>query len=335
MTLNAMSLNQVSGGKPWAIYHEHEHWFKPLFAELERRGIPWVRLDPRGHWFDPSESSSPYGLVFNRMSPSAYLRGGIQGMFFTLDWLAHLGRLGVPVINGLDAFTIETSKSKQLTMLEELGLGYPRSRVLNHATQVSEASVGLRFPVVFKANIGGSGAGIVRYDSLERLERAAQQGSLDFGVDHTALLQEYTPARGSKITRVELLGGKFLYAIDVHLTGDTFNLCPADICQRSDGVELQRAACPIDAPKSGLKVQAASPSTEVIKACEAIMRRAKIDVGGIEFMVDDRDGRVVYYDINALSNFVADATNVVGLDPFARLVDYMEMRVATAQRAKA
>ena len=52
------------------------------------------------------------------------------------------------------------------------------------------------------------------------------------------------------------------------------------------------------------------------------MPAAGIDVGGIEYMIDDRDGQLVYYDINALSNFVADAPNVVGFDPFARLVDY-------------
>jgi hypothetical protein len=49
-------------------------------------------------------------------------------------------------------------------------------------------------------------------------------------------------------------------------------------------------------------------------------------VGGIEYMTDDRDGSLVYYDVNALSNFVADAPNVVGFDPFARLVDYLERR---------
>ena len=43
-------------------------------------------------------------------------------------------------------------------------------------------------------------------------------------------------------------------------------------------------------------------------------------------MVDDRDGGIVYYDVNALSNFVADAVNVVGFDPFARLVDYLQKR---------
>ena len=40
--------------KPLAIYHEHPDWFKPLFAELERRGIPYERLDAASHSFDPS-----------------------------------------------------------------------------------------------------------------------------------------------------------------------------------------------------------------------------------------------------------------------------------------
>jgi hypothetical protein len=241
--------------KPVAIYHEHPHWFLPLFAELERRSIPYVRLDPRSSSYDPSEPESPYSLVFNRMSPSAYLRDGLQGMFYTLSWLDHLNRLRVPVVNGLHAFAMETSKARQLTLLESLQLGYPKARVLNHASQAVSAVNGLRFPVVFKANIGGSGAGIVRFDNLESLQRAVAAGSLDFGVDHTALLQEYVPARDGHIVRVELLGGKFLYAIKVYITGDTFNLCPADICQRTDGVELQRSACPLDAPKTGLKVE--------------------------------------------------------------------------------
>jgi hypothetical protein len=59
---------------------------------------------------------------------------------------------------------------------------------------------------------------------------------------------------------------------------------------------------------------------------ERISRAAQLDVGGIEFLVDDRDGKHYYYDINALSNFVADAVIVVGFDPWARLVDYLEAR---------
>jgi hypothetical protein len=316
--------------KPFAIYHEHPDWFRPLFKELERRDLPFVRLDPRAHAYDPSSNDHDFALLFNRMSPSAYLRDGEQGIFFTLSFLGHLERLGVPVINGRTGFTYETSKALQLTLLESLGLPYPRSRVINHASKAVDAARGLRFPIVIKANIGGSGAGITRYDVPDDLARAVAERRIKLGIDHTALVQEFVPARGNQITRVEMLGGRYLYAIKVHTTGDTFNLCPADICQRSDGVELTRAACPIDAPKTGLKVEGYTPPPQVIEACERIMRTAQIDVGGIEYMIDDRDGRLVYYDINALSNFVADAVNVVGFDPFVRLVDYLETRAANS-----
>ena len=62
-----------------------------------------------------------------------------------------------------------------------------------------------------KANIGGSGAGIIRFDSPRDLERAASEGRLELGLDQTALVQEYIPARGGHITRVEVLDGRFLY----------------------------------------------------------------------------------------------------------------------------
>ena len=63
---------------------------------------------------------------------------------------------------------------------------------------------------------------------------------------------------------------------------------------------------------------------------ERLARAAGIDVGGIEYMTDDRDGRLYFYDINALSNFVADAPRVVGFDPFARLADWLERELAAA-----
>ena len=59
---------------------------------------------------------------------------------------------------------------------------------------------------------------------------------------------------------------------------------------------------------------------------ERIARQVSLDVGGIEYLVDDRDGRHYFYDINALSNFVADARRVIGFDPFERLVDYLVRR---------
>ena len=132
-----------------------------------------------------------------------------------------------------------------------------------------------------------------------------------------------------------MLGGRYLYAINVFSTGESFNLCPADICQTSDGVELSRSACAVDTPKNNLRVEGVTPADDVIRDVERIMGAAGIEVGGVEFMIDDRDGQRYYYDINALSNFVADAPRVVGFDPFARLADYLEQELERASTAAA
>ena len=316
----------VTQPKPIAIYHEHPDWFKPLFDELDRRELRYVRLDAAAHVWDPAEGESPYSVVVNRASPSAYLRGHAQSTFHTLHWLKHLERLGVPVVNGSAAYTSELSKALQLEVLEELGLPFPRARVINHASRALEASSGLRFPVLVKANIGGSGAGIQRFDTAEALARAAGDGLLDLGVDHTALVQELAPLRGGHITRVEVLGGRFLYAINVHPAEGSFNLCPADVCQTTDGRELERTFCAADAARNGMRVEVVSPPREIILAVERIAERVQLDIGGIEYLIDDRDGKPYFYDINALSNFVADAPNVIGFDPFARFADYIESR---------
>ena len=310
--------------KPIAIYYEHPDWFRPLFGELERRGTPYVAIEAGRHQYDPVETEPEYALLFNRMSPSAYLRGNGQSIFYTLNYLEHLERCGVRVINGRHAFAVEISKARQLSLLDSLALPYPRARVINHASLAVAAARDFRFPVVVKANVGGSGAGIVRYDSLESLQSAVDAGSIDLGIDQVALVQEFVPARGGHIIRVETLGGKYLYGIKVFTSGESFNLCPADICQTTDGVELARTACPLDAPKNGLQVEAYTPPAEVIQAVERIVQAAQIDVGGVEYIVDDRDGSLLFYDINALSNFVAEAPRVVGFDPHARLVDFLE-----------
>jgi glutathione synthase/RimK-type ligase-like ATP-grasp enzyme len=312
-----------------AIFHEHPDWFRPLFAELDARGIPYVRLDASAHLYDPAEHDVPYSLVFNRASPSAYLRGHSQTIFNTLDWLRHLARLGVPVVNGAAPYEVEISKALQLGLLAELGLPYPRTRVVNHPTRTVEAARALRYPVLVKANIGGSGAGITSFASEDELALAAAEGALDFGVDGTALVQEHAPLRGGHISRVETLGGNYLYAINVY-PAEGFNLCPADICQTTDGQSLIRGACALDAPKNGMRVERADPPARIIRQVETIARRTGLDVGGIEYLIDDRDGQHYFYDINALSNFVADAVNVIGFDPHARLVDYLESRLAVA-----
>ena len=318
----------VDSPRPIGIYYEHPDWFKPLFAELDRRGLPYERIDAAHHSLNPGESESPYALVVNRMSSSAYLRGHGQGIFHTAGFTTHLERLGVRVINGSQATSIETNKARQLDLLAGLGLQFPASRVVNHTSRITDAAAELRFPVVVKVNIGGSGAGIVRFDTPAGLQAAVTAGQIDLGIDQTALVQEYVTPRGGHIHRVETMAGKFLYAMKVYTTGESFNLCPAEICQIPD--EPSADFCLTEAPKKGIKVEAFTPPAEVIAAVERIVAKAGIDVGGIEYLIDDRTGEVLFYDINALSNFVADAVNVVGFDPYARFVDYLETQLEPA-----
>ena len=54
------------------------------------------------------------------------------------------------------------------------------------------------------------------------------------------LVQDYVPARGGTIIRIETLGGHFLYAIEVESGGDSFDLCPADACVAQPGREAIR-----------------------------------------------------------------------------------------------
>jgi hypothetical protein len=58
------------------------------------------------------------------MSPSAYLRGHGNGIFFVREYLRHLKEIGVEVINGYDAYLVETSKATQLGIYEALGIRY-------------------------------------------------------------------------------------------------------------------------------------------------------------------------------------------------------------------
>ena len=317
---------------PIAVYYEHPDWFRPLFAELDARGTPYLKIDAARHRFDPGAESEPCALLFNRMSASAYLRGHGNALFYTRHYLRHLEGRGVRVVNGSRAFDYETSKALQLSLFASLGLEFPRTRVVNSIDEVREAARELNFPVVVKPNIGGRGAGIVRFETADDLEYALGAGLVELGIDSTALVQEYIQAGGGHIVRVETLAGRFLYAMKVTTSGENFNLCPAEICdveraQERAGINAVGEVCLADAPKPGLKVERYEPPREIVEQVERIAAEAGLDLGGVEYLIDERDGRPRFYDINALSNFVADAVRVVGFDPHARLVDYLEEEV--------
>ena len=300
-----------------AILFEHPQWFKPLFAALDRRGVDYLALHADGHGFDPT-AAPPAPVIFNRIAMSSFLRGdGGHPIFYAQALMAHWAARGARVINGADVLAVDASKARQLSLISALGYQVPATRVVHRAEDVAAAAEGLRFPIVVKANIGGSGAGIARYDDPESLAAFAADRMLPDSVDKVLLVQEYVPIRDGRITRLETLAGKFLYAIDID-GGGGFDLCPAD-------------ACLAEPNKPPITITEGKPAPELIEAVERIAAAAGLDIGGIEVMVDDRDGVPRFYDINALSNFVANPVEVLGYDPHERLVDWLETVIREAR----
>ncbi len=69
------------------------------------------------------------------------------------------------MLNGADVLAVDSSKARQLSLIAELGSRMPKTRVVHRRDDLLEATRRLRFPLMVKANIGGSGAGIIRYAS--------------------------------------------------------------------------------------------------------------------------------------------------------------------------
>ena len=303
-----------------AVFYEHPQWFEALFAALERRGVAYAPITIQDHTFDPADTRLPAPLVLNRLAMSSFLRQDEHALFYSLAALDHWQGLGARVINGPGVLAYDTNKARQLSLFRACGLDIPKTRVAHRRADVPRLAAEIGYPVMVKVNVGGSGAGMIRYDSAEALEAAVAEGLTPVGVDGVALVQEYVPARDARVIRCEVLDGKLLYAIALDGAGSTFDLCPADVCM-------------VDKPT--ITIAAYQPPAEIVAAVERVAARSGLDVGGIEYMIDDRDGRPKFYDLNALSNFVARPLEVLGYDPHEQLVDYLLRELRAQSRSAA
>jgi hypothetical protein len=301
-----------------ALFYEHPEWFKASFAALERRGLPYTALTIQDHTFDPGDPSVPAPVILNRLAMSSFLRQDEHAIFYSQAVLGHWALNGARVINGAAAMAIDANKARQMSLFRSLGLAIPDTRAVHRREDVVKVAADMTFPLMVKVNIGGSGAGVVRYESLEELRAYAEEGSTPVGVDGVALVQDYVPARDGRVIRCEVLDGKFLYAIALDGAGSTFDLCPADVCM-------------VDKPS--ITISQFTPPPAMIAAVEAVAKKGGFDICGVEYMIDDRDGVPRFYDINGLSNFVAKPLEVLGWDPHENLVDFLVKEIGEKRKA--
>ena len=309
------------------VLYEHSEWQKPLFAALERRGINYGKYDLKRGAFDP-EAAPAARLYFNQASPSAYVRGNARAVPLAYAFMRSLEIRGARVINGSRAFGLELSKSAQVALMKQLGIGHPRSLAFNDV-DIALAHWGDHWPALVKPEQGGSGARMYLLNSADELRRLLRDRADLWFPDNLLLLQEYFPVDPSRgIVRMEFLGGELLYAMRVVSHG-SFNLCPSEVCNPAEG----EALCEV--PEAS---QPAAPveffpypevPAEAVETGKRLFAAGGLDVGGLEYL-EAEDGRLVFYDVNANSNLRAPIARTFGFDPFDRVAEFLSRQVAGA-----
>ena len=309
-----------------AVLYEHPAWQEPLFAALDARGIDYVKIDLKRAAFG-SDDPPPARVVFNQASPSAYVRGHERAVPQALALLRHFERLDCDVINGSAAFSLELSKAAQVALCRSLGIDHPRSIVFNDVESAIDRVPS--WPRLLKPDLGGSGARIRVIESADALRSVFESPGV-WAPDHLFLLQEYLPHDPEHgIVRLELLGGELLYPMRV-VTHGRFNLCPSPVCNPDDGA----GACELPSePQTPVEFHPFPEAPAVaIEIAKSLLRTASIDVGGVEYL-ETPDGRRVFYDINANSNLRPSIAAHFGFEPFSRVVDFLEGRIARRNAA--
>jgi glutathione synthase/RimK-type ligase-like ATP-grasp enzyme len=236
---------------------------------------------------------------------------------------------GARFLNGSRAFALELSKSAQAAVMQRLGIDHPRTLAFNDPL-AAIAQWHAAWPALLKPEQGGSGARMFLLNSPEELHRLLRDRPDLWAPDYLLLLQEYfdvDPERG--IVRMEFLDGELLYAMRVVSHG-AFNLCPSEACNPEGG---GASHCEVPAGKPTRPVEFypyPEVPAEAVAAGKRLMEAGGLDVGGIEYL-EARDGRLIFYDVNANSNLRKPIGEAFGFDPFDRVVDYLQRQIKRAR----
>lgn len=298
------------------IIYENEDWMPPIRAALGARGVPFETHFTAGGVLDVTAPLAP-GVYYNRMSPSSHTRGHQAGVTHARELFRVLEERGVRVINGSRAFELELSKVAQHAALHAAGLLTPRTiAVCGERAAVSEAARALVPPFITKDNQGGKGLGVRLFHSHEALDEYLASPEFQPGPDGVVLLQQYIQPAEPFITRVEVVDGRFLYAIRSS-TESGFQLCPADACAADD------AFCPVGDSGTFSLASEVHEGDPLVRSYLALCARYGLDIAGIEF-VTDAEGRRWTYDINANTNYnsaVEAAHGLSGMGAVAALCE--------------
>jgi glutathione synthase/RimK-type ligase-like ATP-grasp enzyme len=313
------------------VIHENSIWVEPLraaFAELATPFEEWFLdqgvLDLR--------SPPPDGVFYNRMSASSHTRDHRYAAEYTGAVLAWLERHGRAVVNDSRALRLEISKVAQYEALGAHRIPVPDTLAVVGRDNIVRAAEWLGFPLILKHNRGGKGLGVRLFLGQAALKEHLDSAEFEAPVDGITLVQRYIEAPEPFITRLEFVGGRFLYAVKVD-TSQGFELCPADACQ-ADAAAIGSAACPAIAPKEKFRI-VEDYENSLIPTYERFLAANGIGIAGIEVIVDG-EGLAFTYDVNTNTNYNPDAearAGVFGMRSIARHLDGLLKRQHSAKAA--
>ena len=278
------------------VIHENPDWYAPLAAAFDQAALPheqWLLGDA----VLELAAEPPAGVYWSRMSASSHTRNHPFAKDQTRGVLAWLEASGRRVVNGRRVLDLEMSKVEQLAALQAAGFDVPRTVAVAGRAELAAAARKLPVPFIIKPNQGGKGLGVRAFASHAEFDDYLAGPGYEQPADGITLLQEYLVAAEPRITRVEIVGSEFIYAITADTARGGFELCPADAC----------AIGPDGGPD-------AAPSLFALRAGfhHPILGRYLdfaaahgIGIAGFEF-IETADGRLVTYDINTTTNYNAE-----------------------------
>jgi hypothetical protein len=299
------------------VLHENPDWYVPLAAAFDRAGLPheqWLL----GDTVLDLDTVPPPGVFWSRMSASSHTRGHPFAKDQTRGVLAWLESHGRRVVNGRRVLDLEMSKVEQLAALQAAGFDVPRTVAVAGATELAAAARRLPVPFVSKHNQGGKGLGVRSFATYADYDAYLTGPDYEPPVDGVTLLQEYLVAARPEITRVEIVGGTFVYAITADTGRGGFQLCPADACAVPSA---SRPADADDGPEPSLFALRDGFEHSVVDSYLDFAARHGIEVAGFEF-IETVDGRLVTYDINTTTNYNAEIEAVAPRPALAALTEF-------------
>lgn len=308
------------------VLYENPAWLPPLLEGLEAEGFTDVRLVELVEGLVDPLSPPAEGIWINRISPSSHTRGHEGTVELGREVLFWLKVHGRRVINGLEAFELEVSKLRQDLVLNRWGIRTPRTVLALGRESILKAAATFEGPFITKHNQGGKGLGIRLFRDVHSLERYIDSSEFDAGPGQKIILQQYIQAPDAFITRVEIVGGRFILAMRSS-TESGFELCPSDACQ----VQANPEVCPADGASSKFSRSPVAADDSLVQQYVAMCRGEGIDIAGIEF-VEDTDGKRYTYDINGTTNYSGVLGKQLGIDGMREFARYIRAVVVPETR---